>query len=146
MPKAIFREDRAAVLLAALVTGSIIAACVSASASADGRALDGAFCGNRCISLAFDGETTTSTTRTDFTLRPGVYWFTVDDPSTVHNFTLREPDGTNQEITTTTGVPGLVTVKDLEKHGSYRLFCSFGTHEAQGMYVDFEVGGVGQGD
>src|SRR5262245_40550343 len=146
MTKAIFRKHRIAVLLAGLVTVSVIAAFTSAAASADGRELAGTFCGSRCISFTFHDATTTSTNRTDFTLRPGIYWLTVNDPSTVHNFSLRSPDGTDQEITTDPGNPGLVTVKILLTHGSYRLFCDFDSHEAQGMYVDFEVGGVGQVD
>jgi hypothetical protein len=30
------------------------------------------------------------------------------------------------------------------KHGTYRLFCDAGTHEASGMYIEIAVGGVGQ--
>ena len=44
------------------------------------------FCGSRCISLTFDGETTTSSARTDFTLRPGTYWLTVNDTFTTARY------------------------------------------------------------
>jgi hypothetical protein len=36
------------------------------------------------------------------------------------------------------------TLKINLEHGTYRLFCDVPSHEAAGMYIDFEVGGVGQ--
>jgi hypothetical protein len=101
------------------------------------------------------------------TLQPGTYWLTVDDTSTRHDFMLRScpgevvlcdqtqstgaaPAGNELQLTTIPG-EGSVTVKINLKHGTYRLYCnaplgvdSPTNHEAMGMYVDLEVGGVGQ--
>ena len=95
-------------------------------------------------------------------LRPGTYWVTVPDDNSKHNFELRScPESTSpcsdgnpaalpeQQITTVDGIyPDPVTIKVNLKHGWYRLFCDAQqpvVHEAAGMYVDIEVGGVGQG-
>ncbi len=98
--------------------------------------------------LAFDGQTTTSDARTDFTLRPGTYWLTVNDNGNFHNFTLQGPNGLDLDITPATGnpdgAPGLVTIKINLKNGSYRLLCDEDSHAADGMYVDSQVGGMGQ--
>jgi hypothetical protein len=71
-----------------------------------------------------------------------------------HNFELRscpsatspctDGNGAEQEITALGKAEGLVTVKVNLRYGTYRLFCDAAGHEAGGMYVDFEVGGVGQ--
>jgi hypothetical protein len=130
-------------LTAALAAAVMATAAMAEEPSTDGRNLTASFCGSRCISLSFEGQTTSSSSRTDFTLRPGVYWLTVNDNSTFHDYSLTQPDGVDQAITTTAQT-GVVTVKINLKHGSYRLFCDTDSHEQQGMYVDFEVGGVGQ--
>jgi hypothetical protein len=154
---------RIGVLIVALAVISAIAAYSAMTASADGRTLEGAFCtkgpippfsNGQCMSLTWDGVTYGTLNRADLTLRPGTYWLTVNDNSSAHDFTLRScPDadtpcvdgaGTETPITDDPGKPGLVTITVLLKHGTYRLFCDNDGHEAGGMYVDFEVGGVGQ--
>jgi hypothetical protein len=104
-------------------------------------------------------------------LRPGTYWVTVHDDNDKHNFELRScpgssspcafGDGSEQEITPIVNsdplpVPDACTVTDgtvecaikvTLKPGWYRLFCDAQSpvpHEPRGMYVDIEVGGVGQ--
>lgn len=88
------------------------------------------------------------------TLRPGTYWITVNDTSPGHDFELRGPTNTEGEGA---GTPadlklsgdaltdtGSYTTQVLLKRGWYRLFCAAPFHEKGGMYVDIEVGGVGQ--
>jgi hypothetical protein len=137
-------------MLAALVPGGIAAA-----DTAVGRQLVGEFCTNSqaqpkpgaCLSLTFDGQTaegyTNSPNRT-LVLRPGTYWLSVNDESTAHNFSLETPDGLDQDITGIAATPGWVTLKIQLKHGTYTLFCDADDHRADGMYVQIEVGGVGQ--
>ncbi|HEY7941330.1 MAG TPA: hypothetical protein VID25_05235 [Candidatus Limnocylindrales bacterium] len=150
MTKAITRLPLIAALLAALfVVGP------AAAVSADGRQLTGAFCTNpqalpkpgACMSLSFGDETATGYTNAPdrvLAIRPGTYWLVVNDNSTAHNFSLRSPDGTEQAITGVAETPGWVTVKVHLSHGTYVLFCAADDHEQDGMYVDIEVGGVGQ--
>jgi hypothetical protein len=147
---------RIAVLVAAFAVTGAIAAYAVMTASADGQSLEGAFCSTPanhfCMSLTWNGVAYGSNNRADLTLRPGTYWITVNDDSPFHNFALRScPDSTSacnagpdQDLTTIPDAPGEVTTKILLKHGTYRLFCDATNHEANGMYVDFEVGGVGQ--
>ena len=129
----------------------------SVTASASGRALEGAFCTTNtgsvlCLALTWDGVEYGTRNREDLSLRPGTYWLTVNDTVAFHNFALRScPDsdapcesGDVQEITSISGTPGEVTVKLLLGHGTYRLFCELGNHESRGLFVDFAVGGVGQ--
>jgi hypothetical protein len=148
--KAIARLPLIAALLAAL-----FAVGPAAAVSAEGRQLVGEFCTNpqalpkpgACMSLSFDGETArgyTDAPNRVLTLRPGTYWLTVNDNSTAHNFSLRSPDGLEQAITGVADTPGWVTVKVNLTHGTYVLFCDADDHEKDGMYVDLEVGGVGQ--
>ena len=168
MSRIVFRAHRIAVLVAALVIASAIVAFTSAASVADtgggnsadpGRTITGVFCGSRCISLSFDGQTSTSTARTDFTLRPGVYWFSLIDNFTFHNFDLRScpsdavgpcsatSSGASEQDLTTDGFssPDPVFVKVNLGAGVYRVFCDVDGHESVGgMYVDFRVGGVGQ--
>jgi len=138
--------------LAVLVLAGAAAVVVS-TASADGRQLTGQFCTNAmampkpgaCIQLAFDGQTAqgyTDSSNRVLTLRPGTYWLTVTDTSTAHNFSLESPDGSDQDITGVADAPGSVTVKVNLTPGTWVLFCE--PHRAMGMYVDIEVGGVGQ--
>ena len=132
----------------------------SVTASADGRALEGAFCTTNagvparffCMALTWNGVEYGTRNREPLALRPGTYWLTVNDPAAGHNFALRScPDsdqacttGPVEEVTTVAGTPGEVTVKLNLQHGTYRLLCE--PHETlfAGMYVDFAVGGVGQ--
>jgi len=152
MTTGIFGKYRIGALLAALVTAGTVGAVGLAASSAtaadadEGRNLVGSFCGGLCISLAFDEAATTSANRTDFNLRPGTYWLTVNDDQDRHNFALKSPDGTVEEFTGVPDKPGMVTVKLLLKHGTYRFFCNAPRHEDLGMWVDFEVGGEGQVD
>ena len=135
----------------------IAAACALAAtpASADGRQLVGEFCTNSdakpkpgaCISLSFDGQAaqgyTDSSNRT-LELRPGTYWLSVNDTSAAHNFALDDPSGSVQVITGVADTPGWVTVKVDLTHGTWRLLCV--PHDEFGMYVQIDVGGVGQVD
>ena len=63
-----------------------------------------------------------------------------DDPANPDLFKC----GTNTETAANDIVK---TVKIVLKHGTYRLFCDAQqpvVHESAGMYIDIEVGGVGQ--
>jgi hypothetical protein len=101
--------------------------------------------------------------RVPLVLRPGTYWITVTDDQTKHNFALRSCPGstspctdTNPDATSADGQaitlvpfssPDPVTMPFNLKPGWYRLYCQSDNpvdHEAAGMYVDIEVGGVGQ--
>ena len=139
--------------LAVLVLAAAATATIVRTASADGRELTGGFCTNAqalpkpgaCISLSSGNQTAQGYTNSQervLTLRPGTYWITVDDTSTLHNFSLESPDGTDQDITDVAGAPGQVTVKVNLTHGTWVLFCD--PHRPMGMYVDIEVGGEGQ--
>ena len=141
-------------LIAALVA-ALLAVGPSAALAADGRQLVGEFCSNpqalpkpgACISLSYGGETAmgyTGSPNRVITLRPGTYWLTVNDNSTAHNFSLESQDGLDQAITGVAETPGWVTVEVHLTHGSYVLFCDADDHRGDGMYVDIEVGGVGQ--
>ena len=176
---------------------SAVAAYSVATASAQGRTIDGTFClppttagpppGHWfCMQAAFDGQTVqgdcnqivplssaptacnsdlasedpdgTVVNTGVLTLTPGTYWIRVVDNSSAHNFELRSCPGASspcdpssggleQRITGVPDTPGTVTVKVQLKHGWYRLFCDATSpviHEPRGMYVDIEVGGVGQ--
>jgi hypothetical protein len=144
---------RTAALFTALVIVGAIAAYAVATASAQGRALAGAFgfdtsaasgtnyylhCGPPAnpgftVVLTADGQPVTS-------LRPGNYWLTVTDNCKNHNFELRSCPGSDspcdpssggaeEEITpvndpsTANGATGTVTVMIHLVHGTYRLFC-----------------------
>jgi hypothetical protein len=167
MTKAHRPRGRTAVLVAVLTTVAAMAAYAfsAASASADGRALQGDFCSFNgsmlCMGITWDGVTYGTANRDDLSLRPGTYWLTVTDNTTMHDFALRScpgstlactalnPAATTSEITTAAGTPGEVTDKVLLTYGTYRLYCDVGagtafSHETRGMYVDFEVGGVGE--
>ena len=116
----------------------------SPAAPASGREATGAFCGPTCMALTVGGTTYGTNNRDDLALRPGTVWLTMTDAFTFHNFSLRDSSGAVRDLTSVPGTPGTVTEKLLLKQDAYRLFCKVGNHEAQGMYVDFEVGGVGQ--
>lgn len=137
------------------IAGTALLAGTSLAADDPGRQLTGAFCTNpdaqpapgACIQLSFDGTTvqgyTGSTTRT-IALRPGVYWLTVTDNSTKHNFSLEDPSGADQDLTAVLDTPGTVTRKVLLQPGTWTLFCDADDHRGDGMYVTIEVGGEGQ--
>lgn len=148
------RRVAAAALLAPLAA-ALLPAGPAAAQPAVGRQLVGAFCTNSnalpkpgaCIALSSDGQTAqgyTGAPNRVLTLRPGTYWLSVNDDSTAHNFSLQGPGGLDQDITGIADTPGWVTVKIHLTHGSYTLFCDADAHRADGMYVDIEVGGVGQ--
>ena len=97
------------------------------------------------------------------TIRPGIYWISVDDPLNSHNFELRSCPGSTspcsdtnpdaiseQQITDIATIyTDPVTIKVNLKPGWYRLFCDATVpviHEPRGMYIDIEVGGAGQVD
>lgn len=119
------------------------------------RQLVGEFCSNpvalpkpgACISLSYQGRTALGYTSSDerqLTLTPGTYWLTVDDTSRAHNFALQCPDGSERDVTGVADVPGWVSVKVTLEPGAWVLFCSADDHRADGMYVDIQVGGIGQ--
>ena len=138
-------------LLAGLIATAV--AGTSPAARSDGRQLTAAYCTNpnampkpgACISLS-DGDQTaqgyTDSADRSIAVRPGVYWLTVDDTSSAHNFVLESPDGADQQITDVVDTPGEVTIKVDLTHGTWVLFCA--PHRPMGMYVDLDVGGVGQ--
>ncbi len=149
------------------VSGIAVYAFSAASASADGRPLTGAFCTTPtasmfCMQITWDGVDYSHALYPDrdLQLRPGNYWLTVNDNSSMHDFALRScpgstlpctslnPTATTTQITPVMGAPGEVTDRVRLEFGTYRLYCDVtsarGNHEGAGMYVDFEVGGVGQ--
>jgi hypothetical protein len=96
-------------------------------------------------------------------LRPGTYWFAVNDDQSKHNFTLRSCPwstspciGSNPANVSETQLTDIatvytqpVTVKMDLQPGWYRLYCDSDSpvnHENAGMYVDIEVGGAGPVD
>jgi hypothetical protein len=127
----------------------------SVAQASSGRQLVGEFCTNdnalpkpgACLSLAFGdqmAEGYTGSADRVLALRPGTYWFVVNDNATVHNFSLEAPDGTDQDLTGVADAPGWVTVKVNLTPGTWVFFCD--PHRSYGMYVDIVVGGVGQVD
>jgi hypothetical protein len=165
MVKRILPKGRVAALIAAFAVAGVVAVYAVATSAAAGRELTGAFCHVNdpfCMSISYGVETFTGYDPGHLTLRPGTYWLTVFDDQPKHDFELRScpnagspcdkaSGGAVEGITTVGGVPGSVTVKIHLDHGWYRLYCGAPymgsqtvTHEDQGMYVDFEVGGVGQ--
>jgi hypothetical protein len=157
-------KGRLALVLAVLAAGGIIAAYSGGTAAADGRTLTGDFCTTPnafCMTLTWQDVAYGTPNRADLSLRPGEYWLTLDDTST-HDFALRScpgstlpcdsnnPVATTTELTTSAEI-ATVTDKIQLTFGTYRLYCDLGAgtpfaHEGRGMYVDFEVGGVGQLD
>jgi plastocyanin len=139
--------------LSAAIVVVLVGVAAAGAESTAGRQLAGAYCSNpnampkpgACISLSFDGQTAegyTGSPNRVLTLRPGTYWLSVNDNSTAHNYSLESPDGSDQNLTGVAETPGIATVKVNLTHGHWVLFCQ--PHRAMGMYVDIEVGGVGQ--
>jgi len=133
---------RGLLVLVAVAAATAVYAATGSPATKDGRQLDGTFGpGTFQITLTEDGQPVTS-------LRPGVYWLTVHDNSSRHNFHLIGPN-VDDVLTTVSGNTasnggGDVTVKLVLVHGSYRLQCD--PHASIGMVAGFDVGGVGQTD
>lgn len=138
-------------LLAALVIA--LAVVGPTAAQGGGRELVGEFCTNpnalpkpaACMSLSFEGQTAEGYTGSPdrvLTLRPGTYWFAVNDTATAHNYSLEAPDGVDQDLTGVADAPGWVTIKVNLTPGTWVLYCD--PHRSYGMYIDIEVGGVGQ--
>jgi len=138
---------RAAALLAAASVVGAVAAYAVVQASANGqdestveRQLDAVFGPGRFqITLTHNGDPVT-------TLRPGDYSLTVHDNNAFHNFHLLGPN-IDDTITTVTGNNatnggGDVTMLVHLVHGTYQLQCD--PHASIGMFVKFDVGGVGQ--
>ncbi len=106
MTKANSPKGRIAFVVAMLVFGCTVVAYTAATASADGRTLEGSFCGisHTCMAMTFEGAivgtpTRTDPTQPDLTLRPGTYWLTVTDDSNFHNFSLRSCPGSTSLCT-----------------------------------------------
>jgi plastocyanin len=152
---------RGAAFVVALAIAGVIAACSTAAASADGRALAGSFCSHAvsgspfppglCIQLTFGGQTVQGYYGSPglISLRPGDYWLTVTDTSNAHNFTLVGPDGLDMDITPVdNGSTPVITqtVKVQLDPGSYTLLCDNDGHAAAGMEITLDVGGVGEVD
>jgi hypothetical protein len=149
-------KQRKIVALVALALAAVAAATafgVAGARSDQGRQLAGVYCSNpnampkpgACIQLSFADRSAqgyTDSANRVLTLQPGVYWLTVDDNNSAHNYELEAPDGSDQELTGVTDTPGAVTYKVNLTHGTWVLYCD--PHRAMGMYVDIEVGGVGQ--
>ncbi len=123
MTRAIFRKHSIAVLLTMLATVGAIVAYTTATASAEGRTIDGTFCLGEhpfCMQASFGGQTTEGFCTVPVTdptpqldcntdpvsaggtaspgllvVRPGTYWVTVHDDNSKHNFELRSCPGSN---------------------------------------------------
>lgn len=119
--------------LAAIIAAGAIATGMGSAASKDGRQLEGTVGPGFTITLKMDGDQVTS-------LRPGVYWLTVNDLSNRHNFHIFGP-GLDDVVTTVPEV-GTDTVKINLEHGTYTFQCD--PHATVGMRGTFDVGGVGQ--
>ena len=143
---------RVVIVLAAMAVALATIGSTAVQAS-DGRQLVGEFCSNpsatpkatACMSLSFGGQTAQGYTDSPdrvLTLRPGTYWLTVNDNLAAHNYSLESPDGVDQDLTGVADTPGPVTIKVNLTHGTWVLFCD--PHRSYGMYIDINVGGVGQ--
>jgi hypothetical protein len=148
---------RAAFLLAALSVIAVVAVLHSATASAVNPTLTGDFCtfnGSMfCMTMTWNGVAYGTPDRSRvLSLKPGTYDLTGNDNSPAHDFVLRSCPGskvvcdknnalagTPTVVTTRAAItPSTVTVTLTD--GTYRLYCDVGTHEANGMFVDFAVG------
>jgi hypothetical protein len=126
-------------VLAALVVMGAVAVVPATPATDDGRHLYGIGGPGLTIHLLQDGpggEPVAS-------LKPGVYWLTVHDTSTLHNFHIFGP-AVDDVVTTVPFAGGDVTVKIRVEHGKYTFQCD--PHASLGMKGTFGVGGVGQLD
>src|SRR5262245_7403556 len=96
-----------------------------------GRRLEGKVGPGFPISLLSNSQPVTS-------LRPGVYWLTVDDQADAHNFHIIGP-GVDDRVTTVPFI-GTVTHRIHLRQGTYRFQCD---PHAPIMFGTFTVGGVG---
>lgn len=122
--------------LLTLTTFAVIGAVIvppGVGSGSQGRQLEGTVGPGFTISLTKDGEVVQS-------LRPGIYWLTVHDLSSRHNFHLVGPAGLDEVVSTVPFV-GDATVKILLKHGTVTFLCD--PHQAS-MNGSVTVGGVGQ--
>ena len=119
------------VLTSLLAAGAFSAATVPLPLPA-GRMLHGSVGPFFSITLEQDGKPVTS-------LRPGIYWLTVDDNSGVHNFHIIGPG--LDDVVTSVPFQGTVTHKIHLRHGSYHYQCD---PHSFAMFGDFTVSGVGQ--
>jgi len=126
---------RGLLVLATLVTIGAIAAPAGSPSSTAGRHLVGTIGPGLTVHLLQNGQPVES-------LRPGNYWLTVTDQSTIHNYHVFGP-GLDNVVTTVLGT-GTVTVKLHLEHGEYTYQCD--PHARLGMLGTFTVGGVGAPD
>ncbi|HZM84470.1 MAG TPA: hypothetical protein VFC19_52790 [Candidatus Limnocylindrales bacterium] len=124
---------RALLALTALVVVGAVIAPPGIGSGSQGRQLEGTVGPGFTISLTEDGQPVES-------LRPGIYWLTVHDLSSRHNFHIIGPAGLDEVVTSVPFV-GDVTVKILLKHGTVTFLCD--PHRAT-MNGSFMVAGVGQ--
>lgn len=117
-------------MLAALAAVGSFAAYSVATASAQGRTIDGAFCLSTttpfCLQATFDGQTVmnygtgtgcgpltpancTPTANGPLALRPGTQWIAVTDNHNAHNFELRSCPGSTTACTDTNGAETQIT-------------------------------------
>jgi hypothetical protein len=125
---------RAVVLLAVLLFVGALIAGPGTPSNTTGRQLEGKVGPGFTISLTQDGQAITS-------LRPGTYWLTVEDLSSIHNFHILGAD-LDMRVTSVPFI-GTVTVKLLLEAGTVTFQCD---PHADTMRGTFEVGGVGQVD
>ena len=124
---------RALLALATLVVVGTVIAPPAIGSEAKGRQLEGTVGPGFTISLTEEGQPVES-------LRPGIYWLTVHDLSTRHNFHIIGPAGLDEVVTSVPFV-GDATVKILLKHGTVTFVCD--PHRMT-MNGSFTVAGVGQ--
>jgi hypothetical protein len=128
---------RGLLVLATLVTVGAVVAPAGSPSSTAGRHLVGTIGPGFTIHLTQHGQPVES-------LRPGTYWLTVTDPSTIHNYhVLRTDQPGLDEVVTSVAFTGTTTVKLHLEHGDYTFQCD--PHKAT-MHGNFTVGGVGQTD
>jgi plastocyanin len=73
------------------------------------------------------------------TFTPGVYTFVVkDDGAANHNLNIKGP-GVTDAVTSTISAGGSTSLTVTLKSGSYELWCSIGSHKANGMDMTITV-------
>ena len=122
-------------MFAALVADfftALVAVSAGMPAAKDGRQLNAEFGSASCgpasglpIKLSEDDQAVTS-------LRPGIYWITLNDSCSSHNFVLNDAQVSNGDGDVLTGpvpsTPGIVYLKLQLNHGTYRLYCGNLSH------------------
>jgi hypothetical protein len=124
-------------LAASVVVGVAVAVVVPSGigSASVGRQLEGTVGPGFTISLTQEGQPVAS-------LRPGIYWLTVHDLSSRHNFHIIGPAGLDEVVTAVPFV-GDATVKILLKHGIVTFQCD--PHAAL-MNGSVTVGGAEDSD